>query len=178
MVICYIHNRISHKCFDMVGLAVELENETARKRKYAFQLLRDPSNPFAAGLKAFPEDTNYHHAMAMKVAQEWLEDEEVLVIKHELEAEHGAAFFLPTKGDVAREIYKTAKDARTAADKLKGFELYANLMSFIEKPPVAQINNTQNNTTNKVMVVPKSNSDDEWEQRLISQQQRLIENAE
>lgn len=177
MVICYHHNLIPHKFIDMAGLATELDDETTRKRRYAFQLLIDPVNMFTAGLKAYPEQTEYHNAMAFKISTEWANDEEVIKLKRELVEEHGEAFFLPTKGDVAREIYITAKTAKTAADKLKGFELYANLMSFIEKPAQAVINNTNTQTTNKVMIVPTSGTADDWEQKLIKQQQDLIEHA-
>lgn len=162
----------------MVGLAVVVIDELERKRKYAFQLLLEPNEPYKAGLKAYPEDTPYSNGMAFKIASEWQCDEECLSLRRDLVAEYGEAFFLPTKGDIAREVYNTAiKTAKTAADKLKALELYANLMGFIEKPAQAVINNTNTQTTNKVMVVPKSSSDDDWESRLIEQQQKLVANA-
>ena len=162
----------------MVGLDIEPLNETERKRRYAFQIMMEPDNIYAAGIKAYPEETPYSQAMCMKVSMDWKTDPEVLRLKKELVEEHGEAFFLPTKGDVAREIYKTATQAKTAADKLKGLELYANLMSFIEKPAQAVINNTNTQTTNKVMIVPVSSTTEEWERKASLQQARLIEHNE
>jgi hypothetical protein len=152
-------------------------DELERKRKYMIQLLREPEEYFKAGLAAYPERDSWHTAMAMKVGTEWVDDFECLQIKKDLIEEFGEAFFLPSKGDLAREIWATAKGAKTNSDKIKGLELYGKVMNFIEQPQPAQIHNNVGNTTNKVMLVTRSNSDDEWEQKLLDQQTKLIEHA-
>lgn len=151
-------------------------DDAERKKRFAYQILLEPDEPYKAGLAAYPEKDNYHNHMAMVVAQDWLNDVDIHLLKRQLIAEHGEDFFLPTKQDLAREIWKTAKNGKTS-EKLAAQRLYAEVRGFIEKPVAAQINNTVSNTTNKVMVVPARTSDADWEDAVAAQQAKLVSAA-
>jgi hypothetical protein len=148
-------------------------NEAKRRELFAYQLLKEPGEVFKAGFAAFPEGTPEAHALAMQAATEWPSEDEMIELKTELVAKHGEAHFLPSKGDLAREVYKIVKDGRTNMDKLSAAKVYAEIMGFIEKPgPAVQLNQT--NVTNKVMVVPMAPTNEDWETKAMTAQNKLF----
>ena len=146
-------------------------NEAEAKEKFARLLLKEPSDPFAVAIKVFPDDTK----KALRVANEWPSDVDVLAFQAKATEEEGELAFLPTKGQLCREVWDVMHDKYTdAATFAKLGKLYAEIRGFIEKPQTTVTTNVQN-VTNKVMVVRESGSDAEWERKLAAQQARLVD---
>lgn len=144
-------------------------NETEAKEKFARLLLKEPSDPFAIAIKVFPDDTK----KALRIANEWPSDPEILAMQEKLTEEEGELAFLPTKGQLAREVWNMMHDKYTdAATFAKLGKLYAEIRGFVEKPQTSVTTNVQQ-VANKVMVVRESVSDAEWERKLLDQQTRL-----
>jgi hypothetical protein len=144
-------------------------DERDAKAKFARLLLKEPSDPFVIALKVFPSDTK----KALRVANEWPADPEVLSLQEKAEEEEGELAFLPTKGQLCRGIWEKMHDKYTDADTYaKLSKVYAEVRGFIEKPQIAVNTNVQN-VTNKVMIVRENGSDAEWERKLLEQQARL-----
>lgn len=143
--------------------------ETEAKEKFARLLLKEPLEPFAVALKVFPDDTK----QALKVANEWPSDLEVLRFQEQAVSADGEKSFLPTKGELARDTWNLMHSKYTEpGDFAKLGKLYAELMGFIEKPKTEITTNVQQ-ITNRVMVVRESVSDADWERKLLAQQERL-----
>jgi len=139
------------------------------KAEFARLLLKSPSDPFKAALMLFPDNTN----RALRVANDWPADPEVMAAQAALLEEDGELSFLPTKADFARKIWDKMDEERLAPeDFAKLGKLYADVRGFIEKPQT-NINNNVNNVTNRVMVIRESESNDDWEAKLRKQQEDL-----
>lgn len=135
------------------------------KRKFAYELLRNPSNPFAAANELPVSMEQRSHIVA-----NWTLDPLVQKFKDELLDEHGPRHFLPSREDAARLVWDRAQNSKPD-DFVKLMKLYGDYMGFIEKPGV-----TVNNTTNvqhNVMHVPMVASEDEWQARAMAQQENL-----
>lgn len=146
-----------------------MSDEIEVKKHFAKMLLKSPGDPFAVALQLFPEDTK----KALKVAVQWPADPIVLDFKEELTQDGEELDFLPTKADLARCIWDTMQRERiTADDFAKLGKLYAEVRGFIEKPQTnVQINN---NMDHKVIVVKDLGTNDDWEKKAASQQQKLL----
>lgn len=143
--------------------------EIEAKEKFSRLLLKEPSDPFAVALKVFPDDTK----RALWVANNWPSDPEVLSLQEKATEDEGELAFLPTKGQLCRDVWEKMQDKFTDPDTyVKLGKLYAEVRGFIEKPQMAVTTNVQN-VTNKVMIVRESGSDAEWERKLLEQQTRL-----
>ncbi len=147
-------------------------HEQQLKEKFAEELLRNPGDPFKAGLAVFGMNTG----RAMQAAQQWATDPYVMEYKDKLLEERGVRSFLPTKEDLAREIIDFARAIGCPEDKIKAFRLYGEVMGFIEKPAV-NVNNNTNIQQNSVMVIKDHGTDDEWEAKLATQQRALVNAA-
>jgi len=138
------------------------------KAEYA-RLLLKISDPFKAALQLFPDNTS----RALRVANEWPTDSEVIAAQAELLEEGGELSFLPTKADFARHLWDKMQEERLSPeDYAKLGKLYADVRGFIEKPQTT-INNNNNVTNNRVMVVRENGSDEDWEAKLRKQQDNL-----
>jgi hypothetical protein len=83
---------------------------------------------------------------------------------------------LPTKADLARMSWTLANTPHMLAeDRMKALRLYADIMGFISKPETTINNNIL--TSNKVMVVRDHGEDNIWEDKLLTQQTRLLDDA-
>lgn len=145
-------------------------NDDELKKKFADELLKNPGDPFPIALALFPDNTN----RALRVATEWPQDIVVLEYIANVKKEKREEDYLPTKADLCRKIWdKLDKPFVYSEDFVKLAKLYADIMGYIEKP---QTNIKVDNTTvnNKVMVVKTCESDNEWEQRALRQQEKLI----
>lgn len=139
------------------------------KLRFARELLKFPTNPLYVARIVCP-NVPYQ---AEYIAQHWPYDTEVQCMMNTLIAEEGVKATLPTKVDVAREVFNLATDTKAEhKDKLKAFELYARMMGYIERPPEVTVNT--GGVTNRVMVVKDHGADGEWEKLAIAQQQRLV----
>ncbi len=145
-----------------------METEAKLKIKFARLLLKTPNEPFKAALGVFPNNTN----MALRVANEWPFDDAVVKFKDEIVEDVGEMSFLPTKVDLARLIWNKMQSDVADDDFVKLAKLYGDVRGFIEKPSIA-INTSVQNVANKVMIVRESKTTDDWEKRLMDQQNRL-----
>ncbi|UCE07577.1 MAG: hypothetical protein JSW07_05965 [bacterium] len=146
-------------------------NENELKLKFADALLRSPENPWVAA-KEVTDDVS----LALQMSQLWVKDPIVVAQKEKLLSENGAKAFLPTKEDFAREVLVEARDAFDPDSKHKFYKLFGDSMGFIEKPSTNVSLNTQN-ITNRVMMVPVSASDEEWQEKLKNQQEVLADES-
>jgi hypothetical protein len=73
------------------------EQTRARKLLFAEALLRNPGDPFAVALKVIPDSGE-----ALRAANEWPADFEVIEHQKKLIAEQGDAAFLPDEVETAR----------------------------------------------------------------------------
>jgi len=144
-------------------------SEEELKAEFARLLLRTPEDPFKAALMLFPDNTS----RALRVANEWPADPEVIAAQAAIVEDEGEMSFLPTKADLARSIWSRMQGDRICPeDFAKLGKLYAEVRGFIEKPQT-NINTNVNNVTNRVMVVRESASDADWETKLRKQQEDL-----
>jgi len=151
----------------------ELTPDDLEKRKrFAVELLKDPSDPFKAAIAVFGDNTG----AALEASYRWPNDPIVKGYMQKAIDELGDLHFLPSKAEIARVAHSLAVDERVAVeDRLKAIRLYADIRGFIDKQGATINNNIL--TTNKVMIVKDHGADTDWEQQLAAQQARLIDDA-
>lgn len=76
-------------------------NEIDLKKEFAECLLKYPNDPFKAALEVFPDD----NGIALKMANEWPIDKEVLAFKKELLKDRDPLDFVPQKAELAMKIW-------------------------------------------------------------------------
>ena len=140
------------------------------KALFAEALLKNPNNAFVAAKTIFPRDI----ATALYICQRWPTDEFVLRLQKKLLLEHGEERYLPSKSRIARQIHNVSEDVNDPEMELKALRLYCDVRGYIEKPGTV-VNNSQ--ILNKIMVVKDHGTDDDWENKAIEQQQKLIESS-
>ena len=149
-------------------------SESELKTAFAEEWIKYPTDPFKAACVVFGSDTG----KALYAASHWVYDAQVIADKERISADYNALEYMPSKALLAKAIWDlaTGQDGRIDADnKIKAFKLYGEVMNFIEKPVAVSIDNSKNVTVNKVMVVREAASNEEWEQKLITQQARLLD---
>lgn len=147
------------------------EELLALKERFAELTLREP-DAFKVALVLFPNDTG----RALRIANEWPNDPQVKEIRQSFvdAEEDGETAFLPSKADACRLAWNIARDAdKFTEDRLKALRLYGEMRGYIEKPAAVTVNNNTN-VAMRVLVVKDHGTNDEWEQKLRSQQKRLI----
>lgn len=148
------------------------DTELVQKKKFALEYLKNPNEPFKAGVAVFGDDTS----KALVASTRWVKDPDVLAYMEEAKEEMGDMHFLPTKADLARIAWDLGNDTnRHVDDRLKALRLYADVRGFIEKQGTIINNNVL--TNNKVMLIKDHGTPDAWEQKLAEQQAKLIEDA-
>lgn len=152
---------------------IETEEQIIAKKEQFAELLLRESEPFKIGLILYPNDTG----RALQVAHEWPNDPQVKAFQQSAIDSEGEITFLPSKADLARALWSLANrddiHPEVRDSKVKALRTYADVRGFVEKPAVSVQNNVQNNLTHNVMVVRVHGTDDEWENKLRRQQQRL-----
>lgn len=146
-------------------------SDTEDKRAFALAWLRQPDDAFKAACEIWPNDTQ----KALKASSFWVRDPEVIAERERLLDEHGEEAFLPSKHDLAREIWKLTQDG-LREDRIKAMKLYAEVRGFIEKPQT-NVNVDNSKTTHNVMLVAMPASIEEWQQKAVAQQKQLVSNA-
>ena len=118
---------------------------------------------------------------ALTLMDRCLQSTEIAQMKSQLIEELGEEEFLPTEGQILREILTRAERTNDDGDyvKLMGLVLDARGMTSKAKASTSVVvNNTTNNQTMHVPVMVNQDgnklSDDEWEASLIKQQENLI----
>jgi hypothetical protein len=147
-------------------------------RKYAYEHLKTPHNSLGAVRRALGGDDSgcNDEVTARAVAHQWTDNVFVKQFKRELIEEYGEEHFLPTKADLARELYAMGVDKTIEArDRVTALKEYALVRGFIEK--VAAVNVNTGTVSNRVMVVQDHGSDTDWEAKVQKQQTKLIASA-
>lgn len=145
-------------------------DELQLKIEFAKNYLRHNRNGFDAAFATVPTKSP---GVALQMGRDWPKDPVVLVELERLMQGSEAKSFLPTKEKQAQDIYAIATSERVSVDeKLKAHRLYAEMMGHIEKPvPGGNVNIL----TQGVMIVKDAGSDEEWQEKALAQQRRLIE---
>lgn len=141
-----------------------LTNENELKEQFARLLIKYPDNVFYAAKLLFEPNIS----LCLQIARDWPKDELVISIKNRILIGADYKMLLASKADVAQDVHKIASNELTHTEyRLKGYELFAKMMGYVEKEG-ATINNVNN-----VMVVKDHGSNDEWETKLLEQQNKL-----
>lgn len=135
------------------------EIEKALKRLFASAWLRMPDNPFAAAREVDAENPGKQYYMSTH----WINDPYVLAEKEKLVAHFGAVARVPTKEELALEIYN--RDCKDDGQRLQYLKFFAQLMGYTEEEGAGKSININNMVGVRVMPVPVAASDDEWEKR-------------
>lgn len=145
-----------------------------QKRAFAREWLKQPNNTLGAVIAVIGPSQNGDAAEALRHMYAWMKDPAVLQEKARL-IEHGDELaLLPNKAELAREVWLLGLNPDLKGmERVKAFELYANLRGYVEKPGIT-VNNT---TVNKVMVVKDLGSNADWEARAQEQQRQLTATA-
>lgn len=104
------------------------------KKEFAHYLLENPNEPFVAALMVFPED----NALALRMANEWPIDKEVIAIKKELILEKGELAFLPGKAKHAKQVWDKMEKCYDNTEYARLSKEYRELMGWVnnqEKNP-------------------------------------------
>jgi len=148
-----------------------MQDQEKYKKQFAQQLLK-LQDPFKAALSVFPQEENLN--FALKIANEWPNDFEVLEAKSELLTEgfkvHDKEQLRAELIDELRGIVKNTQEFAT--DRVRAAEAVGKLAALIEKPET-NINANVQNVTNRVMIVREQSTTEEWEANLLKQQDAL-----
>jgi len=148
-------------------MSMTVDEELDLKRKFAHAVLKSIETPFKVAKSLVNSDI-----LALRISKEWTQDPEVIAEKERLIRTLGKKHFLPSKEELAKELYKTAVEATDFDTKHKFYKLYAETQGMIEKP-VTNNNIAIQNTANRIMVIRETGSDDAWEKKLKAQQEKL-----
>jgi hypothetical protein len=99
------------------------------KKEFARYLLENPNDPFKAALLVFPDD----NGIALRIANEWPLDKEVIAIKKELIAEEGELAFLPSKAKHAKQVWDKMQKCYDNTEYARLSKEYRELMGWVNK---------------------------------------------
>jgi hypothetical protein len=145
------------------------------KKLFAKHLIKNPTEPFKAACYIFKDNNDLGNRLI--AACEWPNDPIVIFEIDSLVASNNTVQILPTKDEIAYEIYLIGKKAFEPEDKLKAYKLYAELQGMVKSPGI-NINNSiktinDNSRVLEVMEHTNHGSDDNWEDKLLLQQKKL-----
>jgi hypothetical protein len=149
--------------------------ETQQKIQFAAELLRFPNESLRAAEAVLGKESDV--TKRLKMSAEWPNDPEVMEAQVALLEKYGPDYFLPTKIDLARAIYKRMEHATvTHEDYVRFAKLYAEVRGFIDKGAVGGggVTNIQQN----VLIVRNTGTDEEWEKATQEQQKQLVLDAQ
>ncbi len=142
------------------------------RRLYAVELLKH-RDPWQAALATFPGDID----AAIEASRFYPNDPVVVAHMKTVREAKAGGDVLPTKDDLARELWKTARvEGVKIPEKLAALRLYAEVMEYTAKSSsgaTVQVNAT----TPHVLMVPQYGTPEEWEEKTKYQQRKLIEQA-
>lgn len=143
-------------------------DDEALRDDFALAYVRHDGNAYAAAREII-EDIG----AAIVASERWPREpgfsERVARIKREA----GEEAFLPTIGDLARELWDMGRNAAVEPrERIAALKLYADVRGFVKRPEAAAPANVTT-TTNNVLVVPAHG--DGWEHLAMAQQAKLID---
>jgi hypothetical protein len=156
--------------FDLVP-ADELD---AKKREFARHLIRRPNEPFKAAAYIYPDKVNVGNRLI--VAHDWPDDPIVIMEMDRLIWDNeDVAKIMPTKNQIAFEVYSVGMRSNDDEAKIKAFKLYCDINGHTSNNTInIQNNNKTVGTQNSVMLIKDHGSNDTWEDKLLIQQHRLL----
>lgn len=135
------------------------------KRQFA-KLIIDGLDENKAAFTIFPKDP----ANRMKASIQWSKDSEVLAFTKEILGISAPEKTLPTKEEHISELYGIFRDGEVGVrERLVASEQISKMQGFISD---AKEKNTTVN--NKIMIVTRSATDDDWEKAIQAQQNKLV----
>ena len=143
------------------------------KKRYAEALLRlGREKTFAAAAEVLGDN-----GLALKYHKVWEADE---VVKRHISfiiAEAGGEVnLLPDKAEMGRRYMQLAEQIKDdPAEVRRIFREYCELRGFIEKP--GNVTQNTNILAKGVMLVQNNGSNSDWEEALITQQEKLLKDA-
>lgn len=149
-----------------------MSDELEQKRKFAKLFLErgmSPNTAFQIALGIFGEGET---SKAIKAAMNWQADPQVLEFIDEIKAAGEDLELLPSKADLARDVWARLKDEPDSENYAKLAKLYAEVRGFIEKPQTNQ--NLQIVVAPKVIEVPVYQNAEAWENDSAKQQNELL----
>lgn len=138
------------------------------KKKFA-KCLVDGMEDMKAAFEVFPTDGKER----MKAANLWRKDSEVQAHVKELLGVTEPEKVLPTKEEHIGELYEIFRDGEVGVrERLVASEQISRMQGFI-------VEKTEKNTTinNKILIIPRSGTDEEWERSIKKQQEELVANT-
>jgi hypothetical protein len=138
-----------------------------KKRLFAQELAKDPTEPWAAARVVWPFHTKY----AVYVYQTWPQDPEVMAYVEAVHNALGPQVMLPTDEEYAAHLWKLAKQAVDEDIRLKYLRLYAEARGHLKRPVGDDSGVVVNQ--NRVMIVTSLGSDQQWADQALDQQRAL-----
>lgn len=124
-------------------------NPIEAKDAFAAASLRFPNEPLKAALAVFP----HNMTAALFIMQEWPHDAYIVARKKVLLETDGPEAYLPSKYELAHDVYHVASTTTDAETRIKAYKLFADIQGHISKPSTAVQINTH--VKQKVLVVHK-----------------------
>ena len=148
---------------------LEIQKEKREKEAFAVAWLHWPTDSYQAALSIEPYDSE----RAIFIAQAWIVDPYVLAHRAKLLTD--ISQLLPTKVQVAHKAMEIVHDKFSSADqKLKALRLVSDMQGWTGPGVHTQVvTNNQIGTVNRVMEVPASMNQNEWEAIAVKQQEAL-----
>lgn len=144
------------------------------KKDFAKWWIKFPNEPYKAACIIFPDPKDMGNRLT--VAHDWITDPFVLVYKDELLSDDSVSDkLLPKKGHLIADLYEISKSTTDPSAKIKALTAIADIKGMMPKSNISINNNNQQvGVEQSVMLVPNYGSDDEWQEHLYLQQQKLI----
>lgn len=147
----------------------------AKKREFARHLIKRPNDPFKAAAYIYPDKANVGNRLI--VAHDWPDDPIVVMEMDRLVWDDDASKVLPTKAQIAFEVYSMGMKSTNEEVKVKAFKLYCDIQAITQAGPGININNNNDNKTitqNSVMLIKDHGTNENWEDKLLVQQHKLL----
>ena len=148
------------------------------KKQFSMALFSVPGNAFKAACVVFPDDIS----MACRYAVEWNNDPEVISEIERLKFESSKTkeevdLSIPSKEDALRLAWEIAdSNYEQGKDRVAALKLFAEIAGHMPDKTVNK-NVNMSGTVNKVMIIKDHGTDEEWEEKALTQQ-RILANAE
>jgi hypothetical protein len=141
-------------------------DETEQKKAFARELVRMPDDVFRAATIAFPRDM----VTAMKASNMWVSDDVVIEEVKKLKGLNENEFGLPSKEEHVGELYEIFRDGSLPLrERLVASDQITKIQGFVT-------DKKEQNTTinNKIMIVTKALTNEEWEKKAQINQDNLM----
>ena len=139
------------------------------RKEFVERWAYNQNDPYSAALYAYRGDED----KAEVAAREWPQNHKVRCMLEEFMVDKDPMDFLPTKPDIAKAVSDRMYHCKDNAEYVMLSKVYIDLRNYIEKNPIEVVAQE----TPKVMVVPSSETEEEWRETLKKQQAALVKRA-